>query len=73
LREGRRAGRELRGIGRRSGAAAPPLWKGSFVVKRAEAVMNAVLRIRELLKTARTSWMTPFMGGACAGVFLFWA
>lgn len=35
--------------------------------------MDAILRIEEFLRKARTSWMAPFMGGACAGVFLFWA
>ncbi len=38
-----------------------------------EAVMEAVLRIDTFLKKAKTSWMTPFMGGAFAGLFLFWA
>lgn len=38
----------------------------------AEADMDAVLRIDAFLKKARTSWLTPFMGGAFAGVFLFW-
>jgi hypothetical protein len=37
-----------------------------------EAVMEAVLRIDTFLKKAKTSWMTPFMGGAFAGLFLFW-
>jgi hypothetical protein len=46
--------------------------EGFLVIKPAEAVMEAVQRIDEFLKKARTSWMTPFMGGAFAGVFLFW-
>jgi hypothetical protein len=35
--------------------------------------MDAVRRIDTFLKKARTSWMTPFVGGAFAGVVLFWA
>ena len=34
--------------------------------------MDAVLRFDAFLKKAKTSWLTPFMGGAFAGVFLFW-
>jgi hypothetical protein len=41
--------------------------------RRTEAVMDAVRRIDTFLKKARTSWMTPFVGGAFAGVVLFWA
>jgi hypothetical protein len=37
-----------------------------------EVVMEAVQRIDTFLKKAKTSWMTPFMSGAFAGLFLFW-
>ena len=40
--------------------------------RQMEAVMEAVQRIDTFLKKARASWLTPFMGGAFAGVFLFW-
>lgn len=40
--------------------------------RRTEAVMEAVQRIDIFLKKASASWLTPFMGGAFAGVFLFW-
>jgi hypothetical protein len=34
--------------------------------------MDTVQRIDSFLMKAKTSWLTPFMGGAFAGVFLFW-
>lgn len=33
--------------------------------------MDAVQRIGGFLKKAKESWLTPFMGGAFAGVVLF--
>lgn len=40
--------------------------------RQTEAVMDTVQRIDSFLMKAKTSWLTPFMGGAFAGVFLFW-
>ena len=34
--------------------------------------MEAVQRFDMFFRKAKTSWMTPFMGGAFAGLFLFW-
>ena len=34
--------------------------------------MDAVQRIDSFFRQARASWLTPFMGGAFAGVILFW-
>ena len=34
--------------------------------------MDAVQRIDSFFRQARASWLSPFMGGAFAGVFLFW-
>jgi len=67
----RRAGRAVRRLDRRAGAAAAASWWRQ-ITHETEAHMDAVLRFDALLKKARTSWLTPFMGGAFAGVFLFW-